>query len=72
LTIDSSQVRIKIIVIIILKPDLEVDLGQVRVIGQDGQLGLTQNNIKIKIIIIIVLKSVLMVEPREDMGWITN
>jgi hypothetical protein len=40
--------------------------------GQDGQLGLTQNNIKIKIIIIIILKSVLMVEPREDMGWITN
>jgi hypothetical protein len=56
------------IVIIVLKPDSGVDLGQARVMGQDGHLGLARDNIRIKMIIIIVLKLVLVVEPREGMG----
>jgi hypothetical protein len=60
------------IVIIVLKPDSGVDLGQARVMGQDGHLGLAWDNIRIKMIIIIVLKLVLVVEPREGMGWVTN
>jgi hypothetical protein len=61
--VDLGQRTIKVIIIIILKLNLEVDLRQDIFMGREGQLGLTQVNIWIKIIIIIILKPDLGVDP---------
>lgn len=47
---------IKIINLIVLKPDSRVNRDKVHVTGQEGQRGLTQYNAWIKVVIIIVSK----------------
>jgi len=49
-------VMIKVVIIIILKPNLGVDKGKAHVLGREGQHGLTRVNAWIKMVIIIVLK----------------
>jgi hypothetical protein len=61
-------VRIKLLVIIIvLKSNSQVDPGQV--MGQEGQLELSQVNVRIKIIVITVLKHDSKVHSRQDLGY---
>jgi hypothetical protein len=61
-------VRIKLLVIIIvLKSNSQVDPGQV--MGQEGQLELSQVNVRIKIIVITVLKHDSEVHSRQDLGY---
>ena len=44
------------VIIVVLKSDLEVNLWQGPSVRSRGQLGLTRVNVRIKIVIIIVLK----------------
>ena len=44
------------VIIVVLKSDLEVNLWQGPSVRSRGQLGLTRVNVRIKVVIIIVLK----------------
>ena len=55
-SVDPSQHKIKIVIIIVLKLDSRVNTGQGPITDQEGQPGLTRINIRIKIVIIIILK----------------
>jgi len=50
------------VIVIVLKPDSSVNLGQVPSHGSGGQHELTKNNIRIKVIIIIILKHDLRID----------
>jgi hypothetical protein len=44
------------VIIVVLKSDLEVNLWQGPSVRSRGQLGLTRVNVRIKVVVIIVLK----------------
>ena len=62
------NVRIKVIIIIVSKPDFRVNWGEAQVTGREGQHGLTRVNVWIKVVIIIILKSDSKVNPRQGSG----